>query len=253
MKSPIKRWVYIGLLILSVVFFILKGNTKLLLARNILNFVLYPIQKTSIYISKVKRQSQRIDILEGRLISISIQLQEYREAQEENKRLREALNFQKRHSFKTIPAEVIGRVPEEVNIRVISTSGSDMGVRKDMPVVGYSGLIGKVTNVDAKTSIIQTLFDLNARVSVIDERTRVFGILKWTGNDYLMLEGVPIDAEIQVGDTLITSGYGSVYPKGIRVGYVIEVKKEESILLKEVKVAPFEHLASIEELFIIMK
>lgn len=253
MNSPIKKWVYIGLLILSVIFFILRGNTKLLIARNMLNFILYPAQKTSIYISKIKRQNQRIDILEGRLISMSIKLQEYREAQEENKRLREALNFQKRHRFKTIPAEVIGKVPEEVNIRVISSAGNNRGVEKDMPVVGYSGLIGKVTNLDAKTSIVQTLFDLNARVSVIDERTRVFGILKWTGNDYLMLEGVPIDAEIQVGDTLITSGYGSVYPKGIRVGYVIEIKKEESILLKEIRVAPFEHLSSIEELFIIMK
>jgi len=251
MKFSLKKWVYIGLLIISVIFFTLKGNTKLLLARNVLNFVLYPGQKMSIYISNVKRQNQRIEILRKKLISQSIEIQKYREAEEENKRLREALNFQASHQFKTIPAEVVGRVPEEINLRVISSAGSNRGVKKDMPVIGYNGLIGKVTDVDVNTSIIQTLFDLNARISVIDEKTRFFGILKWIGANYLILEEVPIDAEVYMGDTLITSGYGSVYPKGIRVGYVISIRREEQILLKEVKVAPFEHLSSIEELFII--
>jgi len=253
MKFSLKKWVYIGLIILSIIFFILKGNTKILLARNILSFVLYPAQKSSIYISSVKRQNRKIDIFKKRLISMSINLQKYRETVEENKRLRAALNFQKRHKFGIIPTEVIGRVPEEINFRIISSAGNNRSVIKDMPVVGYNGLIGKVTNVDANTSIIQTLFDLNSRVSVIDERTRVFGILEWNGANYLVLKGIPIDAKIEKGDTLITSGYGSVYPKGIRVGYVIGIKKKENLLLKQITVVPFEHISSIEELFIIRK
>jgi len=251
MRTPLKKWFYIGLIILSIIFFIFKGNRKIVLARNILNFILYPVQKSSIYISNVRKQDRKINIMKNKLVELSLGLQKYREAVEENKRLRQALNFQRKHRFHIIPAEVIGRVPEEVNFRVISSVGNNRGIKKNMPVVGYSGLIGKVTNVDVNISIIQTLFDLNARVSVVDERTRAFAILRWNGGNYLVLEGIPIEAEINIGDTLITSGYGSVYPKGIHVGYVTGVKKEENLLLKQVQVMPFEPIYSIEELFIL--
>jgi len=117
--------------------------------------------------------------------------------------------------------------------------------------VGYNGLIGKVKEVVDDYIRIQSIAHSMTRVSVIDSRSRAFGILKWEGALYL--RGVPLSGDVKVGDTLVTSGMGAIYPKGINVGIIKRIIRNRNEYQATILVEPFENLSFQEEVFVLVK
>jgi rod shape-determining protein MreC len=123
----------------------------------------------------------------------------------------------------------------------------DKGKKDDVyvgqPVLGASGIMGQVVQVNHWTSRLMLITDTRSAVPVVDERTGLRAIVLGTGPFRpLVLINIPDTADIAVGDKLATSGLGLLYPAGYPVGVVIKVRKQTGQQFAQVLVSPTAHL-----------
>ncbi len=125
-------------------------------------------------------------------------------------------------------------------------------VHKDMPVFTTEGLVGRVSKVFDGHAMVQLLSDPNLRVSVIAQRTRTVGILESKDGEHLTVM-MPSHADLRAGDSLVTSGLGGVFPKGIRVGVLTGLTTSDLEVVRYAKVRQLQDPALLEEVFVINK
>lgn len=94
-----------------------------------------------------------------------------------------------------------------------------------MPVTSSAGVIGQIIEVSAKTSTVRLIGDENSGVSAMVQDTRAQGMLQGQADGTLRLEYVSVDSDVKVGDIIVTSGIGGVFPKGLPLGTVSSVEK----------------------------
>ncbi|WML40709.1 rod shape-determining protein MreC [Neobacillus sp. OS1-2] len=173
-----------------------------------------------------KELKPRIENLAG----LEAQVQELKK---ENKELRDVLGEKKTlRDFEPLPATVIGRNPDRWHEMIIIDKGKLQGVKKNMAVVTARGLVGKVKNVTQFSSTVQLLssMDPKNRISaIVQGETDVHGLVEGYDQEkkLLMVKAIPSGAKIEKGQTVITSGLGGFFPKGLLIGKVVEVKQDQ--------------------------
>lgn len=175
----------------------------------------------------------------------------------ENARLRTMLDYKKGTlQFDFVMAAVIARDPGTWTSTIVINRGSNDGIRKDMPVVTPSGLVGNVIQVYAGTAKVQLILDPRSAVGGLVQRTesRVAAIVEGSGANPLSPRMINLarDADIIKGDKIITSGFGGIYPKGLLIGEVTDVINEEGGLLKYALLKPAVDFGKLEEIFVIV-
>ncbi len=151
----------------------------------------------------------------------------------QTERLQGLLRFNDAYDFDSITSNVIGASDGYMKTIVIDRGKND-GVMANDPVIGFNGLIGKVTRVHSNSADVDVLLNLASNVSVTNSRTRAVGILRGDGRGRLYVEYYDRLDNVAVGDNFVTSGLGRLYPKGIPIGTVSEVFKTETGLFKQV-------------------
>ena len=190
-------------------------------------------------------------MLRQRVTELSIENQQLRQFEYENKNLRKLVDFKKRKGLELVPAEVIARDPNRLTESFVIDRGKDAQLRPGMPVVTAEGLLGKISDVMEGTSLVQSIFDRDFRVSCLEMKSRVIGILRWKGGPNCSLENVPVQAQVSVGDTIVSSGLGGVFPKGLLVGVIVSMKPDNTGLFHNIEVVPAADLSSVEEVFVV--
>lgn len=180
------------------------------------------------------------------------QLHQADEIYRENARLKKLLSLKQKLGFRVIPAEVIGRSPDNWSAAIIINKGKEQGVRPGMPVAGYFGLLGQVVDSTDSTARIMLLNDLNFAVSAINGRSRQEGLICGTLGSHLVMKYLPKDSDIKPQDPIITSGLTPRYPKGLIIGAVASVAEEFLGLSRYAVIKPAENLSHIEEVLIIV-
>lgn len=160
-----------------------------------------------------------------------------RELSEENIRLLEELeqykHFTSKHisdslihtyspDFTYIPATVIKNNTNRQHNYLIIDKGAEDGVEADMGVITPSGVIGYTQSVGKHHALVVSFLDIDYTITALIKKNGTFGTLSWDGkrvNEALLRE-IPIHADFAVGDTITTSGYSALYPKGIDIGTV---------------------------------
>ncbi len=195
--------------------------------------------------------------LKARVAELEGQLAEYNEIKAENERLSALLNFDSSSlGLETITARVIGKAPGHwFNIFIID-AGRAQGIKVNMPVVSGYGLVGRVVDVGAGFSRVMAIIDSSSGVDGIVERTRDYGILTGitdSGEEDALLEmsNLPFDADLMPGDTVITSGLSGVFPKGLRIGEVTEVRPSKDGMRNQAVITPWADFQHLEEVSII--
>ena len=124
----------------------------------------------------------------------------------------------------TVAANVIagGASPDFRTMTV--DKGSADGLRPDMAVIAPAGVVGRVITPSMRAAKVQLLIDRNAAAGALVERSRAQGVAEGTGGD-LRLNYVSGTADIQVGDTVVTSGIDGIYPKGFVIGQIQSVQR----------------------------
>jgi rod shape-determining protein MreC len=204
-------------------------------------------------LSELEDENQRLNI-ENRELKATNQM--LRDLEQENNRLREALQYRKRSKFKLIPARIIARDSSTWWNTVMINRGSNEGIEPDMPILTEAGLVGKTTTVAADMSTVLLITDENCRVAANVEGTREQGIMhgertSTTTQPQIILDFLSKTAALKAGDRVISSGVGGVYPPGIFLGVVKEFKVRE--LNGEATIIPAVDLATIEDVFIVVE
>jgi rod shape-determining protein MreC len=202
-----------------------------------------------LHLIDVKQDNDRLreEILKYQAITVN-----YREALATNVQLRKQLEFKKTLPAPTITARIIGRDPSQwFKTFSIDHSSSD-GVMKGMPVVTAAGVVGQVLDGGGKHAKVLQANDPNSAIEVLLQDTRTQGIIKGTGANY-RLHYVLKNNAVQVGDLLVTSGIGGVFPKGLPVGTVSSVVSNRRGMFLDIKVDPVVDFSKLENVLIIMK
>lgn len=238
-------------IILSLVLLSLKDDRKIAFARTFSNTLLYPLTSVVQFFEdfgQVRSENRELKKLVATLSIERDRLLHFRHEREKLKRLAE---FKEDHLYDLVPCEVVGRGLDRFQSILTVDKGKKDGIEERMPVVSYTGLVGKVVQVYPSSARVQLLTSKGHAVSCIDTRSRVVGILQWDRGRRFSLQDVNVAEDIAPGDTLITSGYGGIYPKGISVGRVRNVTPSFDRLFRSVEVESFVLFSTLEEVFII--
>ena len=174
------------------------------------------------------------------------------EGLQELARLHTLVRFDDKWDYPIVTARVVGHNPGRFLTTLVINRGTSHGVKENMPVFSMNGLVGKITKASFTHSRVQLLVDPNLKLSVLERKSRVVGFLE-SVDGHLLTAMIPSHAGVKEGDTLITSGLGGIFPKGIPVGTVKAVRKSDLDVMRQMDVAPFQEFSSLEEVFVMEK
>ena len=174
----------------------------------------------------------------------------------ENIRLRQMLNYKSSHpEFTMTLAGIITKDFGTWSNTFTIDRGENDGIQPNMAVVVPSGGVGFVTDVYPNSARVQTILDPRSAIGVIVQRpeSRLAGVVKGDGNhpNEPMMVNIARDGDVLVGDKLITSGYGGIYPKGLLVGNVLTITNDTEGFVKNAAIQPSVDFNRLEEVFII--
>jgi rod shape-determining protein MreC len=196
--------------------------------------------------------------LEERLRTMESLLQERQQQAQEAVRLRDLLELRQALPLQTIAGEVIARDGVPWFRTILVDKGTADGVDLDDPVIGSSGVVGRVIAVGSRAAKVQLLVDRDSGVGARIERSRVTGVIAGqvgnanTGSTDLQLKYVPALADVVVGDVVVTSGLDGIFPKGLVIGRVRSVAAPSG-LFKDVVVVPSARLEKLEEVMVVRR
>ena len=235
--------------------------------KDAVNVVFSPVQKAFNYctdaidgfvsfFTEFDRISEENRALKEEIASLKDRISRAEETEEMNEWLYDYLELKREHTdYKFVPATVTGGEGGNYMTVFLLDKGYAQGVRKDMPVVTDSGIVGYICEVGTTWSKAVTILEAGGAVGAYVERSGEQGVIE--GNFELSEKGVckmsylSADADIQVGDRIVSSGYGSVYPRGLVIGTVESVEKDSVSRSLAVTVRPTADLSEIEKLMII--
>ena len=189
--------------------------------------------------------------LEQENIELHSQLQQVQEISLQNVRLRKLLAFVDDLDRAALPAQVIGEDASNWARTIIIDKGTQAGLHTGLPVVSAQGVVGRIIKTAPRSSRVLLITDASSAIAALIQRTRTRGVARGRG-DNLSIEYALRNADIQVGDLLVTSGMGGVFPKGLPLGLVESVEKDQFGLFQQVKAAPTIDFSLLEEVMVIV-
>jgi rod shape-determining protein MreC len=263
-------FVFVILIIISTLLLLVSSRNFIFGVKNVgLSFfsgVRGGIYELSSFVSRSVLSIKELTNLRKEYADLLKQLDRYEELErsnaeiyQENLRLKEQLDFSKTLKYRHIPAQISGRDPNNLFSALVINKGSYAGVLNNMTVValqnGTQALVGKVIQTGLLESLVMPVFDINSHVSCRFSVSRFEGIVEGQGNSEtpLIMRLIPRRArdEINIGDIVITSGMGGIYPPGINLGRVSSINVLEYETTLEVEVAPMTDFSRLEYVFVI--
>jgi len=177
----------------------------------------------------------------------------YEEVRQANERLRDLLALGLELERPAIAAQVVGKDPSPWFQTILVDKGRTDGVEIGLPVINPQGVVGLVVEAVAGYAKVMLITDPNSAVDAILQSNRARGIIKGGTPGYCVFDFVLRHHDVQVGDTVVSSGMDGVFPKGIPVGRVSEVVKGVAGLFQDVTVTPYVDFERLEEVLIVPK
>lgn len=273
MKFWKKNKLIIIIICLCIGFFALIGYTSkrsnINFAGNGVGVILNPIQELfykvnskikntvsfAFNFSKVKDQNEELKKENAKLKNSII---DYENIKKENKRLRKMVSYENENDkYKYIGCSVLGIAGNSYLDGYIINKGTNDGISKRMVAITNEGLVGQVTSVGSNWSIIQTLGNENISVAGFNQRSQeANGIVKGykddSNNVLAKMETSNLEADIKEGDTILTSGLGQIYPKGILIGKITKIIEDKGQFVKYGIIKPAINMSKLEEVFIVV-
>lgn len=262
-RKKIVLYVLISLLLVITVL-ALMFNSGITVLENISGVVVNPVVKAvngvsdgigNFFASFSSRMALKEQLAEAeeKLIQLENIQSVADEVRAENEQLRALLNEGAEYpEFEYTYAKVILKSVDDYSATYTIDAGSNDGLKENMVVVALGGLAGKIVKVADTTAVVLAVIDPRCGVPVLSVESRDMGVVKGVGNagdvkGHLTMTQLPTNAILKPGDTVITSGMGEVYPKGIKVGIVTEVSKGSQVnaTATVTPLVDFDHLENV--------
>jgi rod shape-determining protein MreC len=133
--------------------------------------------------------------------------------------------------FDFISAKVVGNTVHRFTNYLTINKGEADGVSQGMAVISPAGIVGKVKTTSKHFSVVTSILHVDVQVSVVIKSNGYFGTVQWDGRDpdRVKLKYIPRHITPVKGDTIVTSGYNAIYPEGLMVGVIEEVRTDEAL------------------------
>lgn len=156
-------------------------------------------------------------------------------------------------NFDFIPALVINNSTNKLNNKITLNVGSKAGVKKGMGVVDRNGIVGIVAYVNSNYCMVVSVLNISTNISAMIAKTKTLGSLQWKGKrlDRMELMSIPQYIEAEVGDSIVTSGYSTVFPKGHMVGTIKTLKQNVNTGYSEIEVELNNNILELEHVYIV--
>lgn len=192
-------------------------------------------------------------LLRDDIRSLNQRVLEGEEALLANKRLERLLGMKGSVKEPTIGATVIGEDATSWFRTLIINRGSSSGIREGMAVISADGVVGQTAKVTASTSRVLLLTDHTSGIAATIQRSRARGVVKGKGEMLCALEFTTREEDVKVGDSVITSGIGGIFLKGLAIGEVTMVKRGEYGIFQTVSIRPAVNLQHLEEVLVVLR
>lgn len=201
-------------------------------------------------VAALRQRNQQLEAEVARLQTEVVSLQQQLA---EAKVLAALLDFARAHPTNQYKAaRVIGQDPSPFLHYVIVNRGSDDGIRPGMPVVSAEGLVGYVDAVIPQAARVRLITDPGSRVDVRVKPANVDAVLQGSLTGELTLNMLPLDANVQPGNLVLTSGLGGRFPADLLVGQVVSTRKQAFALFQEAAVQPVVDFGRLDIVLIIV-
>ncbi|MBC8141835.1 MAG: rod shape-determining protein MreC, partial [Armatimonadetes bacterium] len=215
------------------------------------------------YVFPGKQNADAVARLEKENTRLRLENEKLRNAEAEATRLRAALNFASKQKKPLLSAEIIALLPSANAETIAVGRGTRQGVRVGSVARTADGLLGQVTEVGSDTAQVLLLSDRLSGAGVLVQRRvpktnalreKATAVVRGGGRGQnLEIVYLPREADVLPGDTVITSGFGGVFPAGIPVGTITEIIPEKTGFVKKAKVEPFAPMpGTLREVFLIL-
>jgi rod shape-determining protein MreC len=256
-RKYFKKAAYAGILV--VPFLILFFHPKNYRAALLLDAVVRPVGLLQVPAFELKKMffyretydeyvrfKRENEVLKARLIAIRVKTQAL-------ERYEKIQTFRDNQNYASIVANVIGRDPSNWNASLIIDKGHAEGIEVGQPVVSPLGVVGRIFEVGHNTSKVILVSDPTFAVAAVVERSRENGLLTGTLQGVLRLQYLTDNADVKVGDVIVTSRLSTAFPEGILIGQITDVQASVNSHTVECLVDPAVDLSELEEVIVIKK
>lgn len=191
-----------------------------------------------------RRLRKEIEQLQG-------QNSQLREAASATERLTALLEFKAQAQPNMVAAQVIGRNTDNWYRTIILNKGTSDGIRPDMGVITSAGVVGRIVKATLATSVVLLVSDPNNAIAGLIQRTRDEGIVEGTTEGLARLKYIPLLSNVRSGDRVVTSGLVGGFPRGLAIGTITRIDKEEGALFQLAEVRPEVDVTRVEEVLVI--
>lgn len=185
--------------------------------------------------------------------TLNIRVLEGNEAVLANKRLERLLDMKSIIRNPVVAATVVGEDATSWFRTLVINRGSSSGIREGMAVISADGVAGQTTKVSPTTARVLLLTDHASGISATIQRSRARGVVKGKGEMVCTLEFTTREEDVKVGDTVITSGIGGIFTKGLPIGEVTMVKRGEYGIFQTVSIRPAVNIPHLEEVLVVQR
>lgn len=270
-KSNKKKIIFVVVSIICtiVISSFLFRNSKNSVINKISNYIIYPINVLSnttkntfenffVNFETKKDIVNKNEELNVKIYELEYKMLEQEKILEENRSLKRMLEIKSEYQhFNLIYGRIILREHDNWSKKFTINVGKMDGINLNQAVISTSGLVGYISKVNEKTSVVTTILDPSTSVSVnigtINEPAVLRGDISLKSENRLKLEYIQIDTTISIGDMLYTSGLGNNYPGAIPVGKIISIDGEKNDMNRTAIVEPAVSISNISEVAIIIK
>lgn len=231
-------------------------------ARSVVQTIVSPVRMLGAYatapftglgnvVRNLTAEEQTLSELKEENASLMARNIELEEAEQTARRLEELLELRNTYSLQSLAARVIAGSTDSWMATVTIDKGASAGVSVGMPVSNEAGAVGQVIECAGTTATVRLLTDEGSSVAAMVQSSRAQGMLEGSPDGTLRLALIRTDQAVNVGDVVVTSGLGGVFPKGLPVGKVATIEKNPGSTYYEIVVEPFFRPQALEEVLII--
>ena len=224
-------------------------NTLLVRAKFLDSFSF--ISSPSMWLKTIVQLEEETQLLREKNLQLALQSDEMNRSYEENKNFKKLLDYKKDSNFDLVSAKVLNMGSSSNLSSITINVGLIDKIKVNQPVIIPEGVIGKTILVGKSTSLVQLITDVNYRASVRIFPSGSVGILRFLRDDICEVREVQKNAEIKLGDAVMTSGFSDIYPSNLKIGTVIEIQDEISSFQRIVKVRISSNIGSLMNVFVV--
>jgi rod shape-determining protein MreC len=260
--SGIAYFILLAVLSLTLLTWKVKNRVPVIMFENAVLSITRPLQQAAtwttqslrgvwdnyVYLVNVQRDNQR---LREETKWLRQENHRYLEAYLQYQRLQRLLNFREQTPRDVMAAAVVGRNANSWTEIIYINRGTRDKVAKGFAVVTHDGLVGQVIHAAPALSQVMLLTDFRSGVDALVQRTRASGVVAGRGRHLAELKFLPVGADLQPGDRLISSGMGGVFPKGLIIGAVKDIHRNGG-QTQQVEIQPSVDFSHLEEVLVLV-